>query len=235
MKLRTGIHLLLAFICFNTSLHAQKTLFLGNSLTYTNDMPQMVVYLAQHYGQSLETTSLCFPNYALEDHWNDGVFQKLLAEQDFDYVIVQQGPSSQEAGKRMLLEYGAKIKKRCEPYDTQLGYFMVWPSKRYYFTFDQVIANHRYVAHEHKAKLFPVGVHWKAYEASDHAADLYGPDGFHPSSTGSFLAALTIFHGLFPAENLLELKFEDVKKWVPDAPSLHTMIQLINKKGDTKR
>ncbi|MEK6151746.1 SGNH/GDSL hydrolase family protein [Flavobacteriaceae bacterium 3-367] len=235
MKLWIGIRLLLAFMCFSATLHAQKVLFMGNSLTYTNDLPQLVAYLAKNFDKSLETTSLCFPNYALEDHWNDGLFQKMLAEQNFDYVIVQQGPSSQEAGKQMLLEYGKKIKNVCAQYGAQLAYYMVWPSKRYYFTFDKVIANHEQAAKELRALLFPVGVHWKTYGKNDFSAQLYGPDDFHPSPAGTFLAALTIFHGLFPKEKLSELKFEDVKKWVPDTRSFQGMTQLVHKKKDMNR
>ena len=46
--------------------------FVGNSLTYVNDLPGMVVALAARSGDTVIQSSVSFPNYSLEDHWNDG-------------------------------------------------------------------------------------------------------------------------------------------------------------------
>ena len=49
-----------------------RVLFVGNSLTYTNDLPGMVVALAARSGDTMIQSSVSLPNYSLEDHWNDG-------------------------------------------------------------------------------------------------------------------------------------------------------------------
>ena len=41
-------------------------------------------------------------NYALKDHWNEGELQSLIKSGNFDFVVVQQGPSSQAEGRAML-------------------------------------------------------------------------------------------------------------------------------------
>ena len=48
-----------------------------------------------------------------------------MAKKKYDYIIIQQGPSSQKKGKKMLIEDGAKIKTLCTKYKVKLGYFMV--------------------------------------------------------------------------------------------------------------
>lgn len=128
----------------------------------------------------------------------------------------------------MLVEYEAKIKSICKEKDVSPVYFMVWPSKQYYFTFDRVIANHKYAVKTTESILFAVGIIWKKYEENKNKENLYSYDNFHPSTAGSFLAALTIFHGLYPERNLLGLRFKRYKRWVNDEDSFNAMIRLIS-------
>ncbi|WP_428742167.1 SGNH/GDSL hydrolase family protein [Tenacibaculum sp.] len=222
--------LLYLLLLISLSVQSQNILFVGNSLTYTNDMPKMLEQIGKQNDLKIKTTSLCYPNYAIIDHINEGKLQKLLQKKQFDYVIIQQGPSSQEEGKRMLINDGATIKALCEQYNIQLGYFMVWPSKHYYNTFDKVIANHEFAAKQNNALLFPVGKIWKQYnEHESNTSSLYTSDNFHPSTAGSFLAALTIFHQLHPTKNIQQLPFKKYQKWVADKGSFDFLIQLIQK------
>lgn len=177
-----------------------KILFVGNSLTYTNNLPELVEDEAKSRGYKIKTTTLAFPNYAIIDHWDDGELQKHIMSKDFDYVIVQQGPSSQSEGRSMLIQDGAKVKKLCDKYETKFAYFMVWPSLTYFKTFDNVIKNHRDASEQNGALLFPVGEAWKAYIDENKDASLYGQDGFHPSPKGSRLAARVIVDTLFTNE-----------------------------------
>jgi hypothetical protein len=41
--------------------------------------------------------------------------------------------------------------------------------------------------------LFPVGEAWRAAWRRDPTVPLYGPDGFHPTPTATYLAALVIY------------------------------------------
>lgn len=47
-------------------------LFIGNSLTYANDLPEMVRALALAAGDTLRVGSVANPDWSLEDHWNGG-------------------------------------------------------------------------------------------------------------------------------------------------------------------
>ncbi len=191
-------------------------------------MPKILEYIGERNGISIKTKSLCFPNYAIIDHLDKGLLQNLLTKEKFDYVIIQQGPSSQPEGKKMLVEDGAKIKTLCNQYKTTLGYFMVWPSKRYYHTFDKVIDNHETAAKKNNAVLFSVGKKWKAYNLYEKLQNTYDRDNFHPSKAGSFLAALTIFHQLHPTKSIEKLPHKEYTEWVIDKRSYKKMIELIN-------
>ena len=214
-------------VSFFTTLNAQKILFVGNSLTYSNNLPEILEEIAENSEKKIKTKSLCFPNYAIIDHLNDGKLQKILDKEKFDYLVVQQGPSSQTEGKKMLIEDGKVLKKICDQYNIKLVYFMVWTSKKWYETFDLVIENHKIAAKKNNAMLFPVGEIWKKYNTFNKNENLYDLDEFHPSKSGSFLAALTMFSYLYPNENLHLLKFSAYEKWIKDEDSFNLMIKLI--------
>lgn len=197
---------LLIVFCFGISAEACKKentgagktiLFVGNSLTYTNDLPALVVKIGKEKGIKIKTEMLAYANYALEDHWNDGKLQLLLANKQFDFVIVQQGPSSQDEGRAMLLDYGAKIKALCDTNNSKLAFFMVWPAYSNFHTFEGVIKNYTDAAVKTNSMLCPVGKMWKDYIADTYDYSYYGPDMFHPSQKGSEKAAQIIYETLF--------------------------------------
>ena len=59
-----------------------------------------------------------------------------------------------------------------------------------------MIASYRNAAAASGAVLLPAGQAWRAAWRRNPKLKLYGPDGFHPSATGTYLAALTVFAGL---------------------------------------
>jgi hypothetical protein len=176
---------------------AKKVLFVGNSLTYTNDLPKIVARIAKENGMEIKTEMLAYPNYALEDHWNDRLLQLFIAKNKYDFVIVQQGPSSQMDGRMMLLDYGARIKALCDSNHTKLAFFMVWPAFSNSSGFDGVIQNYTDAATATNSLLCPVGKAWKKYFLETGDYSFYGPDMFHPSIKGSEHAAKVIYETLF--------------------------------------
>ncbi len=175
-------------------------LFVGNSLTYSNDLPKLVKERAQIRGFDIGTKMLAYPNYAILDHWSDGKVQEEIASKQYDFVVIQQGPSSQAFGRQVLIEYGEKYGNLCGENGAELCYFMVWPSRTYYHTFDDVILNHQDAAEINNAILCPVGEVWKEHFDTTNNFDYYGPDSFHPSLKGSQVAANVIVESLFPSE-----------------------------------
>jgi lysophospholipase L1-like esterase len=196
---RLGLFLLILF--FGVTAKGTDTtktiLFVGNSLTYTNDLPAMVTKLAKQKGISIKTEMLAFPNYALEDHWNDGRMEDLIDEKKYDFVIVQQGPSSQEEGRVMLLNAGKRIQAVCAKNGSQLVFFTVWPAYANFYNFDNVIKNYKAAATATNSLLCPVGDAWKKHITETGDLSYYGPDMFHPSEKGSQVAAAIIVDTLF--------------------------------------
>lgn len=172
-------------------------LFVGNSLTYTNDLPGLVKAIAKDKNKNIEADMLAFPNYALVDHLADGELQQMIKSKNYQYIVVQQGPSSQAEGRELLLEAAAVINDLCRENDAQLAIFMVWPAYENYYNFDGVIKNYTEAATVNKAILCPAGKKWKEYIDATGDLSYYGPDLFHPSLKGSEEAAKVIYECLF--------------------------------------
>ena len=172
-------------------------LFIGNSLTYTNHLPDLVKSYAITKGKRVSVTTIANGNYALIDHWNDGIIQSSIESNNFDFVIVQQGPSSQPYGRELLIEYGGYISELCKKNGAKLAYYMVWPSQTYYNTYDGVIFSYNKAASITNDIICPVGEVWKSYFDKTGDLSYYGNDGFHPSLSGSTVAAQVIYESLF--------------------------------------
>jgi hypothetical protein len=71
-----------------------RVLFVGNSLTASNDLPAEVARLAAAGGRRIEYRAVVWAGFNLEDHWNVGEARSALATRNFDVVVMQQGPSA---------------------------------------------------------------------------------------------------------------------------------------------
>ncbi len=176
-------------------------LFVGNSLSYSNSMPDMIEEIGYVHEIKIKTTCLCKPNYALLDHWDESELKNLIETGNYDYVILQQGPSSLEYGAMVLLDYGQLIKDLAQEHGAITSFYQVWPSVARYFSFSDVINNYARAARATDSELFEVGRVWKAYVDGTEDNSVYASDLFHPSRKGSFLAAWVIFHSIYPEEH----------------------------------
>ena len=67
-----------------------RILFIGNSLTYSNDLPAMVCAMARSAGRQATCESVAKPDYGLEEHWNEREAREAIAR-GWDVVVLQQG------------------------------------------------------------------------------------------------------------------------------------------------
>ena len=78
-----------------------RVLFVGNSLTYENNLPGILGALIDSSGLGPTTMArVAFPNFGLEDHWIEGTARAAIASQRWSVVAMQQGPSATEAAHK---------------------------------------------------------------------------------------------------------------------------------------
>ena len=188
--------LLLAAALLVTQPNPTRLLFIGNSLTYANELPAMVCALARSAGRQAICESVAKPDYGLEEHWNDGEARRVIAR-GWDVVVLQQGPSALPESRRLLLAYTRRFDGEIKMAGARTALYMVWPSRARRGDFPGVSQSYAAAANHVKGLLLPAGDAWRAAWATDAGLALYGPDGFHPSPTGTYLAALVIYEQIF--------------------------------------
>lgn len=207
----------------------RKVLFLGNSYTYTNDLPQLVSQLAASAGDVLLYDSNSA--HTLQDHSASSVSQNKILSDDWDYIVLQEqsqrpafiNPAAFMNGFSSLKDF-IKLNKPC----AQITSFMTWghangdsancPSNPGVCTYQgmQQLLTGRYMEMSdlYESEVTPVGVVWKYIREHHPAINLYQPDGSHPSAAGSYLAACCFYTSLFRKNPALL-----TDDYLPDAPT----------------
>ena len=170
----------------------QRLLFIGNSLTYANELPELVQTLAKAGGVDVICKSIAPPDYSLEDHWNKGEALRVIRAGGWSLVILQQGPSALPESQVLLREYTKRFDGEIKRAGARTALYMVWPSKARFQDFDGVSRSYTNAAADVGGLLLPAGDAWRAAWALDPALALYSADDFHPSREGTYLAALVI-------------------------------------------
>lgn len=176
-----------------------RVLFIGNSLTYVNDLPEMVAFLAKKTKlKKIVFKMIAEPNYGLEDHWKKERVHDAISKGKWDFVVLQQGPSASKEGRQMLLDYSIKFAAEIKASGARPALYMVWPPAG--GDLSGVVSSYTDAAKRIDALLLPAGLAWLEAMKLDRSLKLYADDGFHPSQTGTYLAALVICQGLLQSE-----------------------------------
>ncbi len=173
-----------------------RVLFVGNSLTQTNDLPAVVATLARGLGTEIEYETIAPGGMSLEDHWNAGRVPAEIATGVWDAVVLQQGPSALPESQANLREWAGRLAEHARRHGARPALLTVWPEAHRANVLGDVIASYANAAEAADAELYPAGVAWQAAWSRTPGLPLYGPDGFHPSPLGTYLAALVVAAGL---------------------------------------
>lgn len=168
-----------------------RILFVGNSLTYTNDLPAVVASLARAAGRSLAYATLTQPGWSLEEHWHAGAADHIRALAP-DYVVLQQGPSTLPESRAHLVLWTQRFAPAIRQHGGIPALFSVWPPRHRFQYFGDVADSYAAAAREVGGAFVPAGETWLRAWEIDPGIRLYGPDDFHPGYHGTLAAAYTI-------------------------------------------
>jgi hypothetical protein len=170
-------------------------LFVGNSLTYVNDLPATVSAIATLAGDTVRVATAAGANLALIDHLNGGSDAVSRIEQGgWQFVVLQQGPTPAGLCRDSLVLWTQMFDQRIRAVGAETAVMMTWPnSSGSEAFFDTVRESFALAAASVTGVFMPAGEAWRSAWREDPSLALYGPDGFHPSPIGTFLAALEIY------------------------------------------
>lgn len=167
-----------------------RVLFIGNSLTYSNNLPEMYVALAGLAGKSgVHAASVAYPDFALEDHWQEGTARRALTTNKWEFVVMQQGSSALPASQVHLRDGANTFAPLIRAAGATPVMYMVWPTTSRLGDFPAVLQSYRGAAAAIGGVFAPAGDGWTAF---GNLQVLYSPDGLHPSVPGTYIAALVL-------------------------------------------
>ena len=193
-----------------------NVLWIGNSYTYFNDLPELMKTIAEQENVTINNTRLLKGGEKWEGHLSNPGVIDTISRGGWDYVVLQEFSSTPGYSTKYVAEnifpYAEALDSLIHKYspEAETVLYMTWGHKdgnvrqtpypfddNYEMMHDRIQTTYLDLAYELNAMCAPVGMAWKTVRREYPYINLYNPDGFHPSLAGSWLAANTIFATLY--------------------------------------
>lgn len=181
--------------------HDVNILFIGNSYTGRNNLPQLLTDLAASASEPtcLTTRTILANGMPLRAHWNKGEAQLALATIAWDYVVLQEqstlpikNPTRMHESVRL---FDAEIKK----HSAQTVLYLTWARQDAPERQAQLSEAYTSISKELGAIVAPVGIAWRMALQEQPQIILHEADKSHPTPSGSYLAACVFYATLLHA------------------------------------
>jgi len=213
MKYIPIILLLLTTILGHGQSDPTRVLFLGNSYTFFNDLPNLFAQFSAAGGDTCEVNANTPGGYTLQGHSTNTQSLQLINQGSWDYVVLQ------EQSQIPSFPIG-QVSSQCFPYAEDLDeailaanpcagtvFFMTWGRKNgdagncpnwppvcTYQGMDSLLAlRYMQMTDDNEAIVSPVGAVWRFIRENFSGIELYSNDESHPSPAGSYAAACTFY------------------------------------------
>jgi len=195
-----------------------RILFVGNSYTHYNNMPNLFEQMADSKGVKIEVLMDAKSSHTFKMHAKRPELYKSINSAKWDYVVLQ-------GFSRELAQDRAVIEKESLPYIKQLLdsiyannsctnvlLYQTWGYDNgfkddslgidwtYQTMSDRIHEGYLFVSEKLNLTIVPVGKVWETVKENHPQIQLYQEDKQHPSLAGSYLAASCFYSALFKTE-----------------------------------
>ena len=178
-----------------------RVLFVGNSYTYYNNLPEMVAGLAASQGVKMEVKMVARGGATLDQIWELDEIHHVLHDGKWDFVVLQEH-------SQLGTVYVDGVQQLNEPegfwdsirmYENEIRrvraktvLYLTWARRAN--PLQQAGLNYAYmtIAQELGLTVSPVGMAWAKLREIDPEMPLHLGDGSHPTALGSYLAACVL-------------------------------------------
>lgn len=221
MKKTTTLFILVSIVSVNLFAQSRKKiLFIGNSYTYGNSLPQALANICKDNQDTINVDSYAQGGYYLGNHVQDSQALAKIKRPDWDYIILQD-QSLAYAYYTFInsIPYAIVLDSLRKTYSPcgQTVFYITWGRKngdqywcpesecgkdtlivRNYYQMDSAIQlNYMTVVDSLKALASPVGAVWRYIRRNYPNIELFQPDESHPSEAGTYAAACCFYTAIF--------------------------------------
>ena len=195
-----------------------RVLFLGNSYTFVNDLPNTFARLAKSGGHKVAVGMSAQGGWTLVDHVQSRDTLNLLNSRKWNYVILQEQseiPSVGQSRTYSMYPAARTLVQQIRDSGAIPVFFLTWAHRDGFpasgmnnYEAMQAQLNHGYygIATELNVPVAPVGSAWRLALTEHPELALWQEDGSHPSEQGTYLAACVFYEAIFQ-ESPLGLKY----------------------------
>ena len=193
--------------------HFVSVLFIGNSLTYYNEIPLMTASIASRQPRPMRIDLAVRAGASLKQLWEETDARRRIWRAHWDYVIIQGGAGAAGPLKNLddFNEYLARFASEARRSGAEPLFYMVWSLTAPAEHEAASIASAKRI----RARIIPVGSAWYELLGRQRFARLDW-DGVHPNVFGAYLAACTMFATIYD-RSPVGAPFDFRKLAVPDA------------------
>jgi hypothetical protein len=186
-----------------------RVLFIGNSHTFVNDLPEMFANLARSGGHEVSVDSSAMGGYTLEQHTRDPYTQEKLDRADWDYVVLQESTrilTMESARNTQMVPAVRALEEKTRAQGAQAVLVLMWASIKAvdeeglaHFASEQaqVTIALQHVAQELDILLAPIGPAWEQSLRQRPELELWGSDNHHASPAGTYLLACVLYATIY--------------------------------------
>lgn len=221
-KLVSIFFFLICFVWVNAQ--SSKVLFIGNSYTSVNNLPDLVSQIYTTAGETFDHTMSAPGGCTFQQHCSASL--PYIQQGDWDYVVLQEQSQlpSFPIGQFMQESYPyaqelCSLIRQYNP-DAKIVFYMTWgrkngdsqngqyyPPLNTYEGMDSLLyCRYMMMAEDNEACVSPVGAAWHYIRDHHPEVELYQSDGSHPSYFGSYTAACC-FYTTFTGRNPLDISW----------------------------
>lgn len=202
--------------------HAQlkrKVLFLGNSYTDVNNLPQLIHDVAISAGDTLIYDKNAPGGYRLENHFNDLTSKAKIMAGGWDYVVLQGQSQEPVTYTNGFLTAGIELYTLIKQYNNcavimpyitwgrkngDAGNCPFFPEVCTYQGMDSALkSKYLYLSKFINGEASPVSVVWNYLRKNHPSIELYDADESHPNAAGSYAAACCFYASIFKKDPTL--------------------------------
>ncbi len=168
-----------------------RVYFVGNSLTFRNDLPGMVVELGRSLDPPIqvETGMTASDGMSLERHWHGGEVVRRLKQEDWDVLVLQEQSSRLLANPGHTERYLRLFTEAAREAGTEVILLQTWVRAETPETHERQRESYRKVAKAVNVRLAPIGDAWSRARTELPGVALHDADGLHASREGTYLTA----------------------------------------------
>lgn len=200
-----------------------KILFVGNSHTFKNNMPEMFRRLCSRQGIYPQITTVVKGGHSLYEYLNPdradsrGVYlsselKRLLKTQKWDFVVLQdrsyEAVANPDKMKQAVKELSALVRQA----GAKPVLYMTWAPEKGHYSYKKFAGDKAKTPNEYLLKvkemyyslaeschtaLSPAGIAFRRGQKIFPDIELYSGDGLHASAAGSYLSACVMYATIF--------------------------------------